>query len=108
MAAHRSPHERAALVRRWLASDLSAAAFAERHGVSVTSLHRWRRELASADRSSSPGFVEIVASGDPVVASPSAAPIVEIRLGGAAVLVPPGTDAATLGLVLDALRRHAS
>jgi len=108
MAVHRPPHERRKLARRWLASDLSAAAFAERHGVSAASLHRWRRELASADRSPSPGFVEVVVSEDPAVPSPAAAPAVEIRLDGAAVLVPPGTDAATLALVLDALRRHAS
>jgi transposase-like protein len=62
--------ERREIVRRWIDSGLAARAFAEQADVSMSSLHRWRSELA---RSVPSGFVELsprATAGLPSASSP--------------------------------------
>ena len=103
MAVHRSPEERRALTLDWLASDLTAGEFADWHGVSTSSLYRWRREL-DGDADEPVDFVELVAAPETPAASDADPVPVELQLEGAAVLVRPGVDAETLATVLSALR----
>jgi transposase-like protein len=66
----RTIEERREIVRRWDDSGLSARAFAEQAGVSMSSLQRWRSELT---RSVPSGFVELTsraAAGLPPTSRP--------------------------------------
>lgn len=62
----RSPEQWAELVAGWVASDLSAAQYAERHGVGVHSLRSWASRLRERQerRQPSPPRV-VVESGRP-------------------------------------------
>jgi hypothetical protein len=65
----RGEKEWAKIVRRFEASGLAGTVFAEREGLALSSLQRWRQRLAS--RRSVP-FVELVPPTAPTPAPPSA------------------------------------
>jgi len=108
----RERYWRQVLARRE-SSGATVRAFCRQEGISESSFHYWRREIARRDAETSCDELPI-ANGEPVAEqpparfvpvsiAPSAAPI-EIVLPTDVVLrVPGGCDAATLGVVLAAL-----
>jgi transposase len=97
-------------VEDWRASGLSAGEYCREREFTAATLYRWSSRLALAARSetvhalplvrlvrapkvSSPASVEVAPQG--------AAVIIEVH--GTRVLVPPGADVATVGVVLQAL-----
>lgn len=98
--------ERLQWVADWRASGLTADEFAARRGLSPHTLRYW------AYRQKKPEPVvrslELVRVERGVVpASTQGGSSIVVELAEAKVIVPPGTDAATLRVVLDALRRPA-
>ena len=59
MAKHRSEAERLKWVSRWRASGMSCARFAEKHGLSESTLYRWSQRSATSPRSRGRGFAEV-------------------------------------------------
>ena len=61
VAKHRSRDEWARLVARWRASGESGRRFAERHGLSTTTLYTWGRRLALEEDEAEavPSFAEV-------------------------------------------------
>ncbi len=61
VAQHRSRDEWARLVARWRASGESGARFAERHGLSASTLYDWGRRLEPEDDGAEvePSFAEV-------------------------------------------------
>lgn len=77
-----SPTERAALLREFEGSDLSAAAFARREGVGYSTFYHWRRQ---ARTTAAPAFVELDLSPAPVTEGLliELGPVPRLRLKGA-------------------------
>jgi hypothetical protein len=97
-------------VADWRASGLSAAEYCKGQEFTTGPLYRWSSRLAEAARGETGAALPLVrlvrgtrptATG-PVGAAPRAAEVI-IEVQGARVLVPPGADAATVGVVLEAL-----
>lgn len=82
-------------VAAWRASGESATVFAGREGYGASSLRNWASRLGR-----DVGLVRVVRS-EP---AQSKAEGIEIRVGAARVVVPPGADTESLRMVLDALR----
>lgn len=83
---------------------------ARRWQVCSQQVFSWRREAqrqAVQDAAARPAFVPIVAGTSAMVKASSAATI-EVKLAGAVVRVPAGTDGAQLILVLRAVRASAT
>lgn len=81
--------EARAVLERLDDSGLSVRGFAQREGLNVQRLYRWRRALARGDGAPAPSFVEIVRG--------TKAPVVEVVLPSGAVLrVPAGFDGETV------------
>lgn len=79
------------------ASGLSIRAFCKQRGISDHSFYAWRRRLSAAP---AVRFAEVE-----TIASPASADALELVLAtGTRLLIPNGVDAATLRIVLDALR----
>lgn len=83
-------------VRAWRASGETAAAFAERHGFSESTLHGWSSRLS---RGEAPQFLRLVAKGP----EPRASPELVVEVGGARVRVREGFDRGLLAEVVRAL-----
>ena len=98
--------ERLQWVADWRASGLTADEFAARRGLSPKTLRYWayrRKKPEPVVRS-----LEMVRVERGVVAaSTQGGSSIVVELAEARVTVPPGTDAATLRVVLDALRGRA-
>ncbi len=98
-------------VRRWKASGLSAKDFAEGEDFRAKTLSWWASELKRRERdgkpswqkSKSPKLARVVRKAE--AQAPSTG--VVVRLGGAEVLVAPGTDRKLLGDVVEVLRGGA-
>jgi hypothetical protein len=95
-------------VADWRASGLSAAEYCKGQEFTTGPLYRWSSRLAEAGRAeASPAvpLVQLVRGTKPPAraeAAPPAAQVI-IEAQGARVLVPPGADVATVGVVLEAL-----
>ena len=87
-------------------SGLSVPAFAQREGLDVNRLYRWRGRLAgmkaTVPQPPGPGFVEVRSA--PAASCPSA-PIEVVLHGGRVVRVPKSFDADTLRRVVEALEQ---
>lgn len=95
--------EWAARVGRWEASGLSAAAFAERAGISAKSLVWWRWKLRSLPQAPAPAALNFlpVRVVDTRARPAGAGRPIEVALpNGRVVRVPPEFDAAELERVL--------
>ncbi|MFP2933210.1 IS66 family insertion sequence element accessory protein TnpA [Pyxidicoccus sp. 3LG] len=97
-------------VADWRASGLSAAEYCKGQEFTTGPLYRWSSRLAEAARGeASPAvpLVRLVRGTKPPAPAPaeaaSRAAQVIIEVQGARVLVPPGADVATVGMVLEAL-----
>lgn len=94
-------------VERFESSGLTQRAYCNRHGLSMSSLHRWRRLLANKRPSRS---VEIVPIGQLLTKLPAPPPTCDaltLVAGRYRVEIPDGFSPATLGAVLDLLERRA-
>lgn len=101
----RSKADRLAVAEAWIASGLDAGQFASQHGVTASSLGRWRRELSKSDDPGVDGkFVEITVTAD--VARSSA---IEVIVDGRHhVRVAPDFEESTLARVVRVLQRVES
>ena len=108
--------EKVRIVAEIASSGDSVCAVARRHGLSPQQLFGWRRRLRDAEAASvgSGGleFVPAVVDGDPpAVASRSRvetiAGTIEVEIGDVKILIGRGADAATLAMVLRALKAGA-
>ena len=104
--------------RRWSADEKSrileeatapgavVSEVARRHGMSPQHLFTWLRQAKRKAAASPLAFTPVVVVPDPP--QPAPAPgrdaVIEIAVGSAVIRVPPGVDAATLALVLNALK----
>jgi len=88
------------LIQQQERSKLSVSAFCRQHGFSDQSFYNWRKRLA-VDQPVRFALVEANPSG-----ADRFAPLELILASGDRVRIAPGTDAATLRAVLDALRER--
>ncbi|ADO73741.1 IS66 family insertion sequence element accessory protein TnpA [Stigmatella aurantiaca] len=92
-------------VADWRASGLSAAEYCKGQEFTTGPLYRWSSRLAEAAGGEASPLVRLVRGTQPPAtaeAAPRAAQVI-IEVQGARVLVPPGADVATVGMVLAAL-----
>src|SRR5262245_27592812 len=92
-------------ISQWRASGLSVRAFCARHGLSTASFYSWRRVLERR-AAEEPAFVPVRVVADAVPAQASALEVVLV--GGRAVRIAPGFDAATLRRLLAVLEGKGS
>ena len=108
------------IVAEIASSGDSVCAVARRHGLSPQQLFGWRRRLRDAEEASAeagePDFVPLVVDAEPpVVASrgdlrskaQTIAGTIEVEIGGVKIRIGRGADAATLIMVLRALKAGA-
>lgn len=115
----RTPTQWRALVHGWARSGLTQAEYCDRHGVSVSSLHRWREHLrgeAAADeprlRAEEPESARLL----PVQLSPSAWPpgtetgvaLTVVFSDGVRLEIAAGCDPALLGEAIERLQARAT
>lgn len=107
-----TPEERQRIVAEWTASGLSAAAFAEAHGMAMCTLYGWRRQLRArstgrVDRGAAPAFAEVVLRSSEADAHRAGAepPSIELVIADVVVRVGAAFDDAHLRRVVDVLRR---
>jgi transposase len=92
-----SSEEKASIVAESLTGRESVSAVARRHGLTPAQLFGWRRQCGSVPTSERLRFASVVVG----------ASAIEIELGGATIRVPAGSDAATLRVVLEAVKAMA-
>jgi transposase len=104
--------QKAAIIGETYETDETVSAVARRHGLTTQQLFTWRRDARRTRASASQmAFAPVVLeqsrphAGDaPIAPSRSgSSSVIEIRIGAATVCVPPGTELATLQLILHAL-----
>jgi transposase len=92
-------------VADWRASGLSAAEYCKGQEFTTGPLYRWSSRLAETARGEAGAvlpMVRLVTATASVEAAPRTAQVI-IEVQGARVLVPPGADVATVGVVMEAL-----
>ncbi len=101
-----SADEKARILEEATAPGAVVSEVARRHGMSPQHLFTWLRQAKRKAAASPLAFTPVVISPDPP--QPAPAPcrqaVIEIAVGSAVIRVPPGVDAATLALVLHALK----
>jgi transposase len=111
-----SDDEKARIVAETLQPDAVVTEVARRWQVCPQQVFGWRREMrlgASGGSVAALDFVPIVSAvpapaPEPVPLPPSPTPPIEVKLSGAVLRIPPGTDAALLTTVLRAIRASAT
>jgi transposase-like protein len=91
----------AELIRQQGQGKLSVSAFCREHGVRDQSFYYWRKRLSSSE----PVRFALVESDMPVTKEKT--PIELVLASGDRLRIAPGTDAATLRIVLNVLRERA-
>ena len=106
--------QKARIVAETCAAEESVSTIARRHGLTPQQLFGWRRD--ARHRAAAGGSAHGLAFASVVVAAPPSCPsaarpvaspavsAIEIVIGVMTVRVPPGTDVATLQIVLQALK----
>lgn len=96
-------------VEDWRGSGLSAAEYCKDQEFTAGTLYRWSSRLAQPARSEAVRALPLVqwvgpqpSPAERMESSPQAATVI-IEVHGTRVLVPPGTDVATVSVVLEAL-----
>lgn len=89
-----SAEQKAQIVAESFAPGSSVSAVARRHGLTPQQLFGWRRQGRATEDPERMSFASVVVT--------SAA--IEIEIGGATIRVPPGSDAATLREILQAIK----
>jgi transposase len=112
-----TPEQKALIIAESYESGETASAVARRHGLTPQQLFTWRRNAQQARAGESRiAFAPVVlessrpgAGATPLVQSQVASsPVIEIVIGAATVRIPPGSELATLQLVLRAVTTAAS
>jgi transposase len=110
------PEQKTLIVAETYEPGETVSAVARRHGLTAQQLFTWRRQAQRARTGTSRmAFAPVVleapeprACAAPIVQSHSGGlPVIEIVIGTATVRVPPGTELATLQLVLSAVTMAA-
>ncbi len=94
--------ERRSWAERWRTSGLSGREFAKRNGLEAESVYRWGKEFAggATGRAKTRAFTEVRVG----IAEPKPGEPIELALKNGRVLrVPPGTDAAYVRTLVEAL-----
>ena len=99
-----SDDEKARIVAETLEPGAVVAEVARRWQVCAQQIFTWRRGMRGGP-SAPLGFVPVVAEA-PTAAAPT--PPIEVKLAGAVLRIPPGTDADLLTAVLRAIRASAA
>jgi hypothetical protein len=103
MASEQMRRRMAALVRQWDASGETREAFARRHGLTVSRLDYWKRQLRQASaRDAAVGFAPVRVVGD--LDTQASAGVEVVLAGGERVVVRDGASVDLLRTVLTALR----
>jgi transposase len=112
-----SDDDKARIVSEAAQPGVVVSEIARRWQVTPQQVFDWRRQmrraLAATATSAEPAFVpmigmEHVASSDPAAPACRSGPRIEVRLAGAELRIAPGTDAASLTMVLRAIRASAA
>jgi transposase len=101
-----SDDEKARIVAETLEPGAVVAEVARRRQVCPQQIFTWRREMRGASSAPS-GFVPILAEAPAVVPTPPPPMAIEVKLAGAVLRIPPGTDPDLLTAVLRAIRVSA-
>jgi transposase len=103
--------EKVRIVAEIASSGHSVCAIARRHGLSPQQLFGWRRRLRDAEAASAESggleFVPAVVEADPPAVASKAQTIagtIEVEIGDVKIRIGRGADAATLAMVLRALK----
>jgi transposase len=101
-----SADEKARILEEAMAPGAVVSEVARRHGLSPQHLFTWRRQAKREAADSVLAFTPVVVAPDAPHPAPAACrgTVIEIALEGAVIRVPPGSDAATLTMVLQALK----
>jgi transposase len=103
-----SADQKAAMVAESLRPGARVSDVAARHGVARDLLSTWRRRAKARKGSSAPGFaaVNILEEADSAKVTPSltASGVIEVVLADATIRVASDADAATLAMVVTAIR----
>ncbi len=107
--------QKALIVAETYEAGETVSAVARRHGLTPQQLFAWRRQAQQArTRESRMAFAPVVLEGSrsraavPIAPSSGSSPVIEIMIGAATVRVPPGTELATLQVVLRAVTTAAA
>jgi transposase len=112
-----SDDDKARIVSEAAQPGVVVSEIARRWQVTPQQVFDWRRQmrraLAATATSAEPAFVpmigmEHVARSDPAAPACRSGPRIEVRLAGAELRIAPGTDAASLTMVLRAIRASAA
>jgi hypothetical protein len=99
-----STKERERVLAEFEACDLSAQAFCRKAGISRATLRSWQHDAAEQRREPRSSSLFARVKLEPTRAATSAASVpLEVRVGEARVVVPPGFDPRHLRAVVDAL-----
>jgi transposase len=102
-----SDDEKARIVAETLEPGAVVAEVARRRQVCPQQIFTWRREMRGASSAPS-GFVPILAEAPAVAAGALPPMAIEVKLAGAVLRIPPGTDPDLLTAVLRAIRASAA
>jgi hypothetical protein len=99
-----STKERERVLAEFEASDLSAQAFCRKAGISRATLRSWQHDAAEPreEPRSSSLFARVKLAPSSAPSTVTSVPI-EVRVGEARIVVPPGFDPQQLRAVVDAL-----
>jgi transposase len=110
-----SDDDKARIVAETAEPGATVTAVARRWQVSPQQVFDWRRQARRASLATSelPAFVPIVpealtCSSEPPAAAARSTPAIEVKLAGAVLRIAPGTDEASLTMVLRAIRASAT
>jgi transposase len=117
-----SDEDKARIVSEAAQPGVVVSEIARRWQVTPQQVFDWRRQMrqalaaaaaAAATTSAEPAFVPMIAVGhmatsDPAAAACRSGAMIEVRLAGAELRIAPGTDAASLTMVLGAIRASAA
>lgn len=110
-----SDEDKARIVAEAAQAGVVVSEIARRWQVTPQQVFDWRRQMrqALAAAAAEPAFVPMIAMGhvarsDPAAAACRSGPGIEVRLAGAELRIAPGTDAASLTMVLRAIRASAA
>ncbi len=101
-----SADEKARILEEAMAPGAVVSEVARRNGMSPQHLFTWRRQARREADDHPLAFTPVVVAPDTPQAAPATCreAVIELAMEGAVIRVPPGVDAATLALVLQALK----
>ena len=96
--------QKAAIVGETYESGETVSAVARRHGLTPQQLFSWRRQMQGESGNSGAAFAPVIVDAAQRGAAMLVPPVIEIVIGAATIRIPSGIDAATVQMVLCAVR----